>query len=119
VFVNATLTINSAATTLALASSGTPSQSGSAVTFTATIQATADMPTGLVLFEDAGSILGTGTLNASGVATFITSSLGLGSNSITAVYNGDANSAAGTSSPPIQAVQQATTITVTSINAIV
>ena len=47
-------------------------------------------PTGSVTFEDGGSVLGTTALNASGVATFTTSDLAVGDNSITAVYAGNA-----------------------------
>jgi hypothetical protein len=45
-------------------------------------------PTGTVTFKD-GTALGTSTLNGSGTATFITTSLSVGSHSITAVYGGD------------------------------
>jgi len=47
--------------------------------------------TGTVTFMDGNKVLGTSTLNASGLATFTTSSLKLGNHNITAVYNGDSH----------------------------
>ena len=41
--------------------------------------------------KDRAAVLGTGTLNASGVATFTTSTLAVGNHSITASYGGNAN----------------------------
>jgi hypothetical protein len=99
-----------------LTSSGSPSQPGSAVTLTATVAGASVTPTGSVIFQDGGVNLGTGTLNGSGVATFSTSSLALGTHSITAVYSGDANTAAGTSTVLTQLVQQVTTNTLISNN---
>jgi len=48
------------------------------------------MPSGTVTFRDGSTVLGTGTL-VNGVASFSTSSLALGSHSITASYGGDVN----------------------------
>jgi hypothetical protein len=85
-----TQTVGQAATTTALSSSANPSTVGQAVTFTATVTPTSGSgtPTGTVTFKDGATTLGTGTLNASGQATFTTSSLSAGSHSITAVYGG-------------------------------
>jgi hypothetical protein len=55
-------------------------------------------PAGTVSFFSGTTLLGTGTLNASGVATFTTGSLVVGSDSITAVYAGNAGFTASTSS---------------------
>lgn len=85
-----------------LASSANPSTFGQSVTFTATV--TGSSPTGTVTFKDGATVLGTGTLNGSGQATFITSSLAVGSHSITAAYGGDANNSASTSAPLNQVV---------------
>ena len=59
------------ATTTSLASSLNPSVFGQSVTFTATVvkSSGAGTPTGTVTFQDGSATLGTGTLNASGVAT--------------------------------------------------
>jgi hypothetical protein len=64
--------------------------------FRAAMNASA-VPTGSVTFFDGTTSLGSGTLNASGVATFSISSLAVGSHSITASYGGDTGDAASTS----------------------
>ena len=72
---------------------------GQAVTFTATVapMSGSGIPTGSVTFSDGATQIGTGTLNSSGTATLSTSSLGVGSHSVTAVYSGDTNFSASTS----------------------
>jgi hypothetical protein len=75
-------------------SSDNPSVFGEAVTFTATITASAPgagTPTGTVTFLDGMTQLGTATLNASGQATFTTSTLAVGNHTITVSYSGDAH----------------------------
>src|SRR6266403_5517724 len=89
------------ATTTALSSSKDPSSFGQSVTFTAKV--TGFSPTGTVTFFDGGMQIGTGTL-AAGTATFTTSSLAVGSHSITAKYGGDPNNVAGTSAALTQTV---------------
>jgi len=96
-FVNGTLTVTPASTTTSVISSANPSILGASVTFTATVASgTSGIPTGSVTFKEGTTTLGTGTLNGSGIATYSTSALGLGSHSITAVYGGDANFASST-----------------------
>ena len=73
-------------TTLALATSGTPSALGQPVTFTATMAAPYATPTGPVTFLDGAAVIGSGTLNANGIAQFTTSALALGPHAITASY---------------------------------
>src|SRR5206468_4047610 len=80
-------------TTTGVVSSINPSVSGQPVTFTATVKAKtsgAGTPTGTVTFRDGPTTLGTGTLNASGHATFVTSTLAVGPHPITASYGGNA-----------------------------
>ncbi len=60
-------------------------------------------PTGSVSLFDGGTQIGTGTL-AAGIASFTTSSLAVGSHSLTAQYSGDPNNAASTSAALIQTV---------------
>jgi hypothetical protein len=60
-----------------------------------------------VTFKDSSTTIGTGTTNASGVATFTTTSLALGGHSITAVYAGDNNYNTSTSSILSQTVNAA------------
>ena len=69
------------------------------VTFTATVAVGAlGTPTGTVMFMDGGTTqVGSSSLNASGGATFSTSTLAAGTNNITAVYSGDTNYASFTS----------------------
>ncbi len=90
--------VNVKATTTTLGSSLNPSFVGQSVTFTATVSTTlGGTPTGTVTFLDGATPLGTGGLNSSGVATYSTSTLALGAQSITASYGGDANDATSTS----------------------
>ncbi len=106
-------------TTTGLTSSVHPwSVFGQPVTFTATVTANspgAGTPTGTVTFKD--GTLGTGTLNGSGQATFTTSTLAVGSHSITASYGGDATFSGSTSSPLTQTVKKAGTTTLLSSSA--
>lgn len=86
-----------APTTSVLQSSTNPSASGQPVTFTDTVCGAT--PTGSVTFADGGTTLGTGALAPGGgsgcsQATFTTSSLAVGSHSITATYSGDSKNAA-------------------------
>ncbi len=81
-------------TTTTVAVTPNPSVYGQSVTVTATVGTTSNgvgMPTGTVAFEEGSTTVGTGTLNASGVATFSTSALSVGSDTITASYAGDTN----------------------------
>jgi hypothetical protein len=98
--------VNQGATTTSLQSSQNPSAFGQPVTFTATVTPTGGTgtPTGTVTFKDGATVIGTGTLNAAAQATITTSSLSVGSHSITAVYGGNAIFAGSTSAPLIQAV---------------
>jgi hypothetical protein len=87
-------TVKPASTTVKLVSSKNPSTSGESVKFTATV--TPSVATGTVTFLNGDSTLGTGTI-ASGKASYSTTTLPVGSNSITAVYSGDDNYAGSTS----------------------
>ncbi len=91
---NGTLTILPATSVeLTLTSGSTPSSLGAPLTFAATV--TGDSPTGNVAFYAGTTLLGSRALNASHQAIFTTSSLAVGSHSITAKYVGDVvNSAA-------------------------
>ena len=95
------LKVSPDATTTALAAS--PSVYGQAVTLTATVKVTspgAGTPTGIVTFKDGSTVLGTGTLSASGgvtTATLVTAKLPVGARSLTAVYAGDGNDQGSTS----------------------
>lgn len=94
------VTVTLGATTTALTASASSIALGSSVTFTATVTGTSGVPapTGNVTFMNGTTVLGTGSLNGSGVATYSTSSLAVDSYSVTAAYAGDANNASSTSS---------------------
>ncbi len=104
-----------AQSTIVLASSLNPSTYGASVTFTATITSSSTTAaTGTVSFYDGATKIGAGTLTA-GVATFATTTLAVGTHSITATYAGDSNNSAGTSNAVSQVVNTASSsITVTS-----
>lgn len=94
-----TVAVGLAQTSTALMANAVNPMVGTSVTFTATVAQNpgSGVPTGSVTFMDGATVLGTGTLNGSGVATFSTAALALGPHSVTAVYGGDANNAGSTS----------------------
>ena len=98
------------ATTTTLVSSSNPSNYGQPVTFTAAVSSTSGTPTGTVLFLDASAYIGRATL-VSGGASISVSSLAVGSNSITAAYEGSGTFEASTSAPLNQVVNGVTTTT--------
>ena len=103
--------VNKYPTSTGLTSSLNPSIYGQAVTLTATVtSAGPNAPTGSVTFKNSSTSLATVTLS-SGVATLTRTNLPAGTLSITATYNGDAESAASTSPALSQVINQATTIT--------
>jgi hypothetical protein len=95
-------TAQSAATTTAIASSVNPSAPGQSVTFTATVTPSGGgTPTGTMLFVIDGSNAGSASLTGAGgqaTASYTTSSLSVGTHTITAIYGGDSNFAGSTGS---------------------
>ena len=87
-----------------LSSSVNPSTQGQAVTFTATITSPTVTATGPVTFTVGKTVLGTAQLSDH-KATFTTSTLPVGSTTVTATYNGDSNIAESSASVT-QTVQQ-------------
>jgi LPXTG-motif cell wall-anchored protein len=101
-------------TTTALTTSAATVNAGQSVIFTATVAGptgTTAVPAGTVTFLDGTSTLGTGTLNGSGVATYTTSTLGVGTHSITAQYSGNASFAPSVSTAITETVNAAPTFT--------
>jgi hypothetical protein len=99
-------------TTTTLTASPNPSGSGETVTFTATISpAPTGTPTGTVSFYSGSTLLGTATVNSSGVATFTSASLAAGALSITAVYSGNTGFAGSMSSAVVETVNSSFTVT--------
>jgi len=94
-----TQTVQRVTSTTAIASSLNPSTSGKAVTFTATVTSEyGGSVSGTVTFKNGATTLGTGAVNTStNKATFTTSTLSVGSHSITAAYGGSADDASSTS----------------------
>ena len=103
---------------VALTSGTNPSAYRQSVTFTATVSG-GDSPTGSVTFTDTiggtTTALGTAQTLSGGTASVTTTTLAVGSHTITATYSGDTDNAAGTPGTVGQTVNQATpTVTVTS-----
>ena len=87
-----TQTVNQASTSTTVSSSVNPSSFGESVIFTATVGPVtpgAGTPSGTISFYDGATLLGTATLDSSGVAHFTISTLARGSHSITTHYSGD------------------------------
>jgi poly(3-hydroxybutyrate) depolymerase len=96
--------VNKASTTTTLASSQNPSNVGQSVTLTATVSGQyGGTVTGNVQFMNGSTKLGTASLSG-GVATYSTSKLAVGSDSLTAVFNGSADWLTSTSSALSQTV---------------
>jgi hypothetical protein len=112
-----TVQVVPATTTAVLQASATTALPGHPVTLTAVVTGPAGntvVPTGTVTFLLGNSALGTGILNASGVAA-LTAPLPVGSDSISAQYPGDGNFASSTSNPVSVIITAiATSITVAS-----
>lgn len=95
--LSAVVSIVNTATTLTATPVSAPIGSNVSLNAAVTPGSGSVMPAGTVTFLDGTNQLGTGMLNASGVATFSTDSLAVGTHSITAAYGGNANFAASTS----------------------
>jgi len=88
-----TVTILPDDTTTVVSSTPNPSTFGQSVTFTATTTAPFATPTpGTVTFYDGSTVIGTGTVNAQGVATFSTARLSVGTHNIGASFATSVNS---------------------------
>jgi hypothetical protein len=110
----ATQNVGQAATGTSLNSAPNPSVFGQTTILTATVTVVApgsDTPTGTASFFDGATLLGTAPLNGSGQASFATSALPVGANSLTAVYGGDTNNTGSTSPVDTQTVNAASTTT--------
>jgi hypothetical protein len=81
--------VNSANTTTTVTSNNNPSVFGQSVTFTITVASGAGTPTGNVSLTDNGNPLAGPLTLSSGVATYTTSSLSIGTHPIVATYAGD------------------------------
>ena len=98
-------------TTLARTSGTSPSNGGTALTFTATVAGSS--PTGSVVFYDGLTALGTVALNGSAQASLSTSKLTAAVHEITAWYLGNGSNAPSVSAPLIQTVVETRPATTT------
>jgi RHS repeat-associated protein len=99
------LVIAATPTTTALSSSAGTAPVGQNITLTATV--TGASPTGTVTFKDGGTTVGSSALTG-GVATLATSSLALGSHTLSAEYAGDTNNDPSTSAAVVVAINTGT-----------
>jgi hypothetical protein len=102
--VSVALTVNQAASTTALVSSINPVLVTNAATFTMSVSSSAGTAAGSVNFLDGTVLLGSVALN-NGSASYTTSSLTVGTHSITAVYGGSNNLASSASSALSEVVE--------------
>ncbi len=110
-----TQTVNKDSSTTTLAAAPPSIKAGEPLTLTATVTNGGQVDvTGTVTFRDGSTTLGTGTLNASGIATLTTSALGGGSHALTAVYAGDTNNSGSTSTALSYSVDKIGTTTLLS-----
>jgi hypothetical protein len=106
-----TVTVGMTAPTVTLGSSLNPAPFSQVVTFTATLSATA--ATGTITFRDGSTILGAANVS-SDVAILTTSTLAIGTHTITATYGGDTAYSTATSGPLSQVIGKLPTTTVLS-----
>ncbi|MBZ5654172.1 MAG: Ig-like domain repeat protein [Acidobacteriia bacterium] len=105
-------TVGPAATTTAIAASLNPSAYGQPVTITAAVKSPAGAVfTGSVQFNDGAAVLGTSPVSATGVATFSSVALAVGSHSLTAQYTASTDFKASTSTALAHKVVRAGTKT--------
>jgi sugar lactone lactonase YvrE len=84
-------TVQLATTATSVTASPSPAVVQSPVSFVARVAGNGGVPTGSVAFSEAGALLGTATLDATGAATLSYGALAPGTHSIAATYAGDAN----------------------------
>ena len=106
---NLTQTVNKATSRTVVVSSGTPATRGTTGVFTVTVTARAPgagTPTGTVQLKIDGANVGSPiALNPSGQAAYATSTLSVGSHSVSSVYIGDGNFTGSTSGTITQRIR--------------
>jgi polygalacturonase/streptogramin lyase len=103
-----TFTVTAAPVNASLTPSTWYAKAGTSITFQTAVSSWSAGPpnaNGAVSFYDGGTLLSTVPVNASGQASYTTSSLSAGSNTITAMYAGGTNYASGSSSVNITLTQ--------------
>ena len=106
-------TVESASTQITLTASSNPAVYGTPLTLTATVISNGGVATGPVSFTDGAIAIGPAILNPSGLATFTTATLALGSHSIVVNYPGDGKASASSSIPLALNVRQLTSVALT------
>ncbi len=86
-----TQTVATVSAAVSTTSTVNPSTFGQSVDLDVTVTGAGAVPTGTVVVTDAGTSIGTLTLDASGTAHLTTSTLTVGSHALTFTYSGDAN----------------------------
>ncbi|UKS27319.1 Ig-like domain-containing protein [Paenibacillus sp. HWE-109] len=112
-------TVNTIQTNTTLTSNAGLIYVGEPITFTATVANTSGnqvIPGGTVTFRESSNVLGTTSVNGSGVATFTTSSLPVSGYSVTATYDGDGQHQTSTSSSLSQSVLGIPTVVAVSVS---
>lgn len=107
-------TVLNATTTTSLSVDATPGTYGKPVSFAAQVSSNGGIATGVVRFEEAGRIIGTAELDASGKAVFALATLLPGGHQIVATYLGDGKASLSSSAPLALAVKQTTSLAVAS-----
>lgn len=102
-----TQTVNKATTAISIDAAPNPAAPGQVVTFRAVVTSgpSGPAPAGTVSFQAGDTTLGTAGLDATGTATFSTSTLGAGRFGVKAVYAGSPALAGSVSTPITQVVQ--------------
>ena len=96
--VPATVTVTANQTSVRITASSNSATAGTVITFAAQVVSSTGAPFGGVSFVDGSALLGTVSLTANGSASYSTASLGIGSHSISAVFNANGPYAESTSS---------------------
>ncbi len=95
--------------TTSMSAAPNPASAFQSITLSATVSSAFGTPIGTVAFMTGGVTVATATLNSSGIATAVVSTLGAGTYSITAVYSGSTDYAVSTSAPVLEKVVGAET----------
>lgn len=109
-YTTLTVVVNQTPSSISLSDASATTLAGGNATWTAAVSSSTGIPTGTVTFLDQSATLGSGTIDAHGVATFSSSSLSVGNHTITAVYGGDANYTSANSAPLTHTVKRATPV---------
>lgn len=107
-----TQVVKAATTQISLSVSANPATYGNVVDLTARVQSDGSIATGSIAFVEAGKVLGTATLDGSGVAVLHTGSLTPGAHAVVASYTGDGKASPSTSATLGFLVKQPTSLTV-------